>query len=90
MFTNKSLKKVYKQFKKGCFIMCENSVEIDYLSTKYFVKRGFHAEELPNGKLFLRPTAKIIKEKTNIWLFVIIISWLFLLVGIPTALAVLL
>ena len=89
MFVNKSLKKVYNQFKKGC-IMRENSVEIDYLSTKYFVKRGFHAEELPNGKLFLRPTAKIIKEKTNIWLFVIIISWLFLLIGIPTALAVLL
>ena len=58
MFTPLSLKKVLREFKKGNFITSENYEEIDRLSLTGAVRCGLNGKILPNGKLFVRPTAK--------------------------------
>jgi len=61
MFTSSTLKKVLKSFQKGNIITSENSPEIDRLSTTDAVQRGLTGEFLPNGKLFIQPTARTTK-----------------------------
>ena len=58
MFSSLILKKVLKSFQKGSFITSENSAEIDRLSMTGAVRRGLTGKILPNGKLFIQPTAR--------------------------------